>query len=206
MIDPATFFATIIRVWDKSGPLLWAMGTACIVAFGALAIGARVDPATFGPSSQAFNVWLLPFGLSFLVLATFRTAYERTHPQVRLVPREQSFYWHLTKQPDGRTTVQIAGHFEIYNLRNAPLVLSNIKVVRPRITGEIINRDVSVKQQRGPYTGRYSLDERTKGDGSLHIFAIQDFSHKRGPMRLVVKISDQFGHWYKMVVRRVPDR
>ena len=203
-MEPASFLTTLERLWNKSELLLWALATACLVAFLALVIAARFDAQTFGPAAQSSNHWLLPIGLALLVLAGFKTYHEKTHPPVRLVPREQQCFFGVTTQKDGRMTVQISGHFQIYNLSDQPLVLTEVRAIRPRITGQFIDRSVMVRgRDRDTYSGRHAIAPREAGDGSFHLFAFQDFSAAPREVKVAVKISDQFGRWHKLAIRRV---
>ena len=45
-MEPGAFVATLERLWSRSGLLLWALATACVVAFVALAVGAHFDPVS----------------------------------------------------------------------------------------------------------------------------------------------------------------
>lgn len=205
-MEPGVFVATLERLWSRSELLLWALATACVVAFVALAVGAHFDPPTFGTVAQSANAWLLPFGVALLVLAGFRTYYEKTRPAVRLVPLEQQFFWHVNKPNDGSVTTQIVGHFEAYNLSDSPIVLIDIKPIKPKITGQFIARAVDVQDVHTVYSGRYPIPAHMRVDGSFHLIAIQDFSSRGAEMDITVRISDQFGRRYKLAVRRVPKR
>src|SRR5690348_8134235 len=131
-LDAASFIATLERLWSRSRLLLWALAAASLVAFVRLAIAARLDATTFGPAARSATSWLLPLGLGLLVLACFRSYHDIRNPPVRLVPTESQFFCHVNTQTDGRLTTQIAGHFEIYNLSDQPIVLTDVRVVRPR--------------------------------------------------------------------------
>lgn len=202
-MEPGTFVATLERLWSRSQLLLWALATACIVAFIALAVAAHFDPTTFGATAQSANAWLLLFGAALLVLAGFRTSYEKRQRGLRIVPHEQQFFWGTPKYGDGRIAIQIAGHFEVYNLSDQPIVLAEVRPIKPHITGEFMDRSVHLRDPRSEYVGDYAIPPRSRGEGSFHMFAFQDFSSQGPQMDIVVKVADQFGRWYRIKLPRV---
>jgi len=60
-------------------------------------------------------------------------------------PTSGQCHWGMTKQTDGSTTTQISAHFLVKNLTAAPLGLTNVRLIAPRIRGEILHEDVSVR-------------------------------------------------------------
>ena len=93
-VEPGAFLAMLERLWSRSGLLLWALGTAFIVAFVALAVGAHFDPSAFAATAQSATAWLLPIGAALLVLAGFRTYHENMNSPLRIVPLEPQFFRH----------------------------------------------------------------------------------------------------------------
>lgn len=117
------------------------------------------------------------------------------------MPIENQFYVHPAKQQDGRMTVQIVGRFEIYNLSDQPIVLIDVKPIKPRITGKLINRLINVQDTNSQYSGRYPVPPYTMGNGSFMLIAYQDFSSRGSEVDVVVKVSDQFGRSHKIAVK-----
>jgi len=203
MLEPSTFVATLERLWNRSGILLTALSTACLAAFVALVIAARFAPTTFDAASQSTEVWLLPLGISLAVLATFRKVYERNHPALRIVPTENQFFVHSAKQKDGRMTAQIAGHFEVYNLTDKPIVLTDVRSIKPRIHGKLVTKLVNVEDTQSAYWGRYAVPPRMMVRGSFMLIAYEDLSERGPEMDVTVRVSDQFGRWHKITVEGV---
>jgi hypothetical protein len=202
-MDAASFVATLERLWQRSAALLWALGVACTTAFVGLAVGAWLDAKTFGPAAQSSTPWLLPLGIALLVLAGFRSWYDRRHPALRFVPIPHQFFWHVTRQQDGQMTIQIGGRFEVYNLAASPMVLIEFKIVRPKIRGRLVNQMVHVEDTESDFWGRYPIPAYTRVLGSVHAMAFQDFSQHAPEMDIAVKVRAQTGTWYKVEVPRV---
>jgi hypothetical protein len=60
-------------------------------------------------------------------------------------PTSGQCHWNMTKQTDGSTTTQISAHFLVKNLTAAPLGLTNVRLITPRIRGEVLHEDVCVR-------------------------------------------------------------
>jgi len=62
-------------------------------------------------------------------------------------------HWNMTKQTDGSTTTQISVRLLVKNLTAAPLGLVNVRLMRPKIPGEVVCEDVSIRSVRGNLYG-----------------------------------------------------
>lgn len=57
---------------------------------------------------------------------------------------QQSFL-HFAKQPDGSIMTQVAARLFVKNLTGNPLALAGVRLVKPRVRGEVASSDVSVR-------------------------------------------------------------
>jgi hypothetical protein len=57
----------------------------------------------------------------------------------------QQSFWHSPKQPDGSIMTQIAARLFVKNLTDDPLALVSVRLVKPRIGGEVVSSDISVR-------------------------------------------------------------
>ena len=62
-----------------------------------------------------------------------------------LTPDPQQSFWSSAKQPDDSIVTQVVARFVVKNRTAEPLALAHARLVKPRIRGEIVHEDVSVR-------------------------------------------------------------
>jgi hypothetical protein len=62
-----------------------------------------------------------------------------------LTAESRQSFWASTKQPDGSIVTQVVVRFAVKNRTMEPLALTRTRLVKPRVPGEIIHEDVSVR-------------------------------------------------------------
>lgn len=183
--------------------LLWAIAVASFCATAGLYIAGRIDAVTFGATTQSSVAWLLPLGLMTLVLAGFRTYYERSRPPVRFVAQNQQSFLHVQKQQDGSFTTQIVARFEVLNLSQSPIYLPEIKLIKPRTQAEIIQKTFITRQHDGVMFGRNVIPPGHATDASADIIFRSDIIGSSHDVNIKLKISDQFGRWHRATIRHI---
>lgn len=69
------------------------------------------------------------------------------------IARTLSEHWSTHRQADRSMTTQISAHVLIKNMTAAPLGLIGVKLVKPRIRGEVVAAHITVREQRGNMHG-----------------------------------------------------
>jgi hypothetical protein len=153
-LDPLTLTTTLVTLWNRGSILLWALAAASLVAVAGATAVIGIDAEITGPA-RAFPLWLFVIAVAVAVLAAFKTYHERTVQTIRLVPSDNSFA-HAARQPDGTTLTQIAVDFEVYNLIDRTVWLTEAKIARPK--GRALHSMVVLRDQDSQYHGRsYAL-------------------------------------------------
>jgi hypothetical protein len=62
-----------------------------------------------------------------------------------VTPEAQQSFWSSSKQADGSIVTQVVARLTVKNRTEEPLGLSHVRLVTPRIRGEIVHEDVSVR-------------------------------------------------------------
>jgi hypothetical protein len=122
-----------------------------------LAISAGILLWIPGLLPSSIRPWIIGGGVTFGVLAAARATAmlseqiplwrkardERRRFQVTAEP-QQSF-WSSSKQADGSIVTQVVARVVVKNRTAEPLGLAHVRLIRPKIRGEIVHEDVSVR-------------------------------------------------------------
>lgn len=107
--------------------------------------------------SPAVRPFVVIAGVIFGVLAVARgialllervPAWRKARDQRRrfhLTPEPQQSFWSSAKQPDDSIVTQVVARFVVKNRTAEPLALAHARLIKPRIRGEIVHEDVSVR-------------------------------------------------------------
>jgi hypothetical protein len=186
----------ILDLLNLSSRRLFAVGSAGLLAVLGLSIAAHLDPITFGSGVQFLSAALLAFALFALTLAVFQLYAERHSRTFTFAPFGHECWAHVTTQRDGRVTTQIVCDLHVFNLTDESRWLSDIKLVRPRTHGRVLSHMVMVQQQNGHYYGPYEIPPRGNTDARGHMIIEADLDSAIGKRGIVLRISDQDGHWH----------
>ncbi len=77
-------------------------------------------------------------------MPTWRAARDERR-RFHLTPEPQQSFWSSAKQPDDSIVTQVVARFVVKNRTAEPLALAHARLVKPRIRGEIVHEDVSVR-------------------------------------------------------------
>ena len=115
--------------------------------------------------SLSIRPWVVSAGVTLGILAAARAtamlfewlpAWKKTRNERRrfhATPEMQQSFWSSAKQADGSIVTQIIARLAVKNRTNEPLGLSHVRLIKPRIHGEVMHEDVSVRAMRGNMYG-----------------------------------------------------
>jgi hypothetical protein len=122
-----------------------------------LAASAGVLPRIPGVIPAGLRPWVIGGGVTFAVLTAAR-AVEMLFEQIpvwkkareerrrfHVTAEPQQSFWSSSKQADGSIVTQVVARVTVKNRTNEPLGLAHVRLVKPRIRGEIVHEDVSVR-------------------------------------------------------------
>jgi hypothetical protein len=122
-----------------------------------LAVAAGVLLWTPGLVPTAVRPWGIAAGMTLGILAAARAVAmlfeqapvwkkerEERH-RFHVTPDPQQSFWSSSKQADGSIVTQVVARFAVKNRTDEPLGLSHVRLLKPRIRGEIVYEDVSVR-------------------------------------------------------------
>jgi hypothetical protein len=122
-----------------------------------LAISAGILLSIPGLISVPARPWVVSAGVVFGVLAvaravamlfdripTWRKAREERR-RFHLTADPQQSFWSSSKQADGSIITQVVARLAVKNRTDEPLGLARVRLLKPRIRGEIVHEDVSVR-------------------------------------------------------------
>jgi len=122
----------------SAGTLLWVPSFARSLP-PAIRPWVVIAGVTFGVLAVARAIALLVERI--LVWRTVRDKRRRFH----LTAEAQQSFWASAKQPDDSVVTQVVARLIVKNLAADPLGLARARLVKPRIRGEIVHEDVSVR-------------------------------------------------------------
>jgi hypothetical protein len=130
---------------------LWLLG-----GIAASAIALLLVPSITRQLPDPFHPWLVIVAVVSGTLTIFRLIsvthgklMERLASQSKrrtfhITPDPLQGRWHITRQVDDSMTTQIMLRGLVKNLTDAPLGLATLRLIKPRIEGEVLHADVSV--------------------------------------------------------------
>lgn len=136
--------------------------------FSAIAVATAIllfVPLANAELPKEYRPWLVSGLVVFSVLAVFKwvivafgawrtsQADARARKTFHLTPISQHCHWHVSKQADGSMVTQISAHFAVKNQSALPVGLVGARVIRPKIKGEVIHGQITVRQQNGHMHG-----------------------------------------------------
>jgi hypothetical protein len=194
----AAALKTATTLWREASKFLFALGAVLLLAFVVLAIGARVDPDTFGEASHKWAAVLLVSSLSLLVFGAFKYHAEQSIRTVELVPFGPECIVSIGTQPDGRQITQITSNLEVFNLTDQTIWLARIRLAKPRTSAPLLHHNIIVQEQAGRYHGDYEIPPRGKTRAQALIIVDANLAKRIRRKGLVLQVADQHRHWHTL--------
>ena len=144
-------------------------------------------------------------------LSRWRTA-KAARRAFHITAVEQQSFWHVAKQPDDSLITQVAARLFVKNLTDDPLALVSATLLKPRIRGEIVSSDVSVRAtDRNIYgdaiSSGHAIPARMSLPVSAHIMVRGvPWREPKKQVRLTLAVRDDEGRQerVKMILRVMP--
>ncbi|MBN9588464.1 MAG: hypothetical protein J0G99_05585 [Alphaproteobacteria bacterium] len=194
-IDPVSSLNSVIILWKRGSLLLWALGSAALVSAIALVAYALLSA---DQSAQAWVPVAFVIAIVLLILAGFKTYQEKTIATMVFHLDDSSSFWHHAPQPDGREYTQIALRGRVTNVTAVPIYPTDVRLIHPR-TNRVVQRLIFTEHEGGRgYGSDNAIAPGARSGFSVHFFAESFVGNPGKPMKLVIKVSDQLGHWHKV--------
>lgn len=125
--------------------------------FSGLAISAGILLLIPGLLPPSVRPWIISAGVTFAVLAVARAtailveqipAWKRARDERRrfhVTAEPQQSFWSSSKQADGSIVTQVVARVVVKNRTAEPLGLAHVRLVKPKIDGEIVHEEVIVR-------------------------------------------------------------
>jgi hypothetical protein len=146
MMEPASTVGAWAKITEavKDWPLWLFVGVALSLSLflGVPDFRGLVSPSVMtGVMFAAAVAWILTasraVAQTFLAWRAWQAASEARVKFV-VTPIEQQCFWGVSKQVDGSFVTQVTGRFMVKNRTASPLYLMTVRLLRPRIRGEIL--------------------------------------------------------------------
>jgi hypothetical protein len=193
----------ISAIWANGSRFLWSVALACVVAAAAL----RVSAYYAVPKAQP---WWDEYGLSLMLgaavvsmFAIFKTWAERNNTELFLIADEAQSFWHHAKQPNGLVLTQFSLQFHVTNRAGHGLILSKVRILRPRIKRRQI-WSASLMTEGGMNDAAYSGDRMIPPRGrrachaSLMVRGVIGGEGRKKPMQVKIAVQDNLTRWHKL--------
>lgn len=120
---------------------------------------------------KEYRPWLVISLVLFSVLAIFKwvivllrawralQAEARVRKTFHLTPIAQQCHWGVSKQADGSMVTQIVAHLAVKNQSSLPVGLVGLRIIKPKIKGEVLHNDILVRQQQGRMYGTAQVSD-----------------------------------------------
>ncbi|ROZ78265.1 hypothetical protein [Ramlibacter sp. WS9] len=181
--------------------------TALAIAAGLLLFVPQIN----GELPKDYRPWLVVSVVLFGVLAAFKwinvlvAAWRggRIEAKARktfyMTPIAQHCRWSVAKQADGSLVTQIVADFAVKNQSAAPIGLMRVRIIKPKIRGEVLTDMITVREQRGHMHGTAHFDYRIAPGTSLPSRAMVMIRGKPRKdegedLTVVFGVSDEDGH------------
>jgi len=182
--------------------------------FTAFAVAAALMlfvPPINGELPKDYRPWLVISVVLFGVLAVAKLTNAlvaiwragRTEAKARktfyVTPIAQHCRWSVSKQADGSSVTQIVADFSVKNQSDAPVGLMRARVIKPKISGEVLHDMITVRQQRGrmhgtAYVSSYRIAPGTSLPASAMVMIRGTPRKDEGEdLTVVLGISDEDG-------------
>ena len=214
-MTPAESTSIAAKLVDAIKDLPAWLLTAFAVAAGILLF----VPSISGELPKDFRPWLFTSLVLFGVLAVFKWIHilvlalqawrsvAKSRNTFFASPIDQHCRWSIAKQPDGSLVTQIVADFAVKNQSQSPIGLTRARLIKPRISGEVLHNMITVREQHGRMHGTaYTSDHRIAPGTTLPASAMLMI---RGTPRrdegddlvVVIGISDEDGNEQRVQVQ-----
>jgi len=185
------------------------------IFFGIIEVAALLTCIVFGykwandPAGN-YEPWLFLTGLIFIALEIFRRYGEAIFskdgkisaliPWIRhwlnrpiIVRHQRHNWWHMGRTGDQKPSMQVVSYWYITNQTNHPLMMLNAYIVRPRIYGHVMTKDVNSQ-----YHGSYPVPPHSTTDLNADFWINPPIRKVGKDLKLDIVFVDQYGQKRKI--------
>jgi hypothetical protein len=200
VFDVLSFTTALEKLWARGSLLLFALATGLFCAFLG-AEGTRwIDAAALSSAGRGLPAWTLVGSIGLFVLAIFKRVHEARERSFGIVPVDSQSFWHAATQKDGRRTTQIVVRFDLVNLTQRALWLTEARLLRPR-TPKLLHWMTHVRQTGGRGFGSHVVPPSARTEGSVQFLINDDLGDIIRRHGVKLKLSDQFGRWHPVTMK-----
>jgi hypothetical protein len=195
----------VIAMWQRGALLLWIIAAACLMAFIALLTGARSHLGDAEVLLTTHGADLVLAILALSVFASLKSYSEWAGRPLALIKNVQQSHWCQTKQPSGEVITSIALWFQVTNFSQRSVMLTAMRLGRPWVRRRRIKQTtLSVRHAIGlEYGSEFPISPHSLTHGCAHIIIDRPIGRIGKTMRVVVRIQDHAGRWYRLVFPHV---
>jgi len=122
---------------------------------------------------------------------------------LRFVQLDHECWWHLAKQQDDSYVSQIRTDILMSNTSHRPIKIVKAQLLRPR--ADLAQVTPLIPGRVSPEGGvHYDIPAHGTARASIHIMARGSLAHRRTPLSVTVKLTDQYGEEYKLRCFGIP--
>jgi hypothetical protein len=215
LTEPITITATvkaagaaIAAAWARGALVLWCATTAGVVVLGALLLGAYWQLGDAPTLLSLHGTWIVLATLTCAVAAGFKTYGERAARPLVLIPIEQRSMWGQAKQPSGQVITTLSLYFQATNVSNGTVKPSAIRLRKPWVRNRsILQTMLTTEHPSDPmHSSEYPILPHSLSYCHAHITIDHPVGKAGRPMRVVIKLQDHAGRWYRLVFPHVRSR
>lgn len=212
MAEPITIATTvkavgesIAAVWVRGALIFWCATAVGVVVLSALLLGAYTQLGDAPALLASHGTWIALATLVLAVVAGFKTYAERAARPLVLIADEQQSRWQQATQPSGQVLTMLVLHFQATNVSKGDVMPSAIRLRKPWVRRHSILR--TWLATRHPTGDTYSREHPILANRLSYCHADITIDHAIGkvgrPMRVVIKVQDHAGQWYRLVFPRL---
>lgn len=199
-IAPVLTALRSLPLWILIGLALTGYAVLFVPPFGG------VDPEAF---RREWGIWIWIEAIAFSILAAARaletgiglyiarrqaTTARRC---LRFIPLHKQCWWHLAKQTDNSYLSQISLDVQVSNTSDRPVQIVKAQLVRPN--AKVVHADVMLPIAGSPYhSSRHPVPPHGTIPASVHLMARRVLGAAGKPIRISIKVTDQYGEEYKL--------
>jgi hypothetical protein len=211
MGEPAIKVATrkpagrVLAMGQRGALVLWTIAAACLMAFIALLAGARSHLGDAEVLLTTYGADLVLAILALSLFASLKSYSEWAGRPLALIENVQQSHWCQAKQPSGEVITSIALWFQVTNFSKRSVMLTAMRLARPWMRRRRIKQTtLSVRHPIGlEYGSDFPISPHSLTHGCAHIIIDRPIGRIGKTMRIVVRIQDHGGRWYRLVFPHV---
>jgi len=189
-----------LPLWILAGLALTGYAVLFVPPFGG------IDPEAF---RREWGIWIWIEAIAFSILAIARGAEAGVGAYIaskqataarrvlRFIPLSRQCWWHLAKQKDNSYISQMSLDVQASNTSDRPVQIVRVQLVRPK--AKLAHADASLPMAGSPYhSSRHPVPPHGTVPARVHLMARGVLGAKGKPIKITIKITDQYAEEYRL--------